>query len=448
MSSAAGDAAPRTLLQWVSTSNPLYVVSAALFLFGLRISFDDPDNDTDSWALASGLAFYTLLLAAAAVLLVRLAGIWNDVRTVLLLVELMFLATSVTFDELLVMNPARGLALNLCGLGFAIALSEGILRAIRLKLPTGFKLPYILMLTLFFLYPAWLASLARNPRSETLQWSLFSFASIAGAVFLTLLPAIRRGPEYVSGNGSPWPWPFHPWSLFVFLAFAVVGRSFLVCKSFHLLDGQRITDTIFAPYFLVPFGFALAVLVLELGIVAKHRGTQWVALGMPAAFLLTAGIVNRDGPAEEFLTLFMDGTHASPVFLTLVGCSGFALYAWLRGVPLATEALSAALAAFACVTPNTMSPADAAVVRPEWLVAPVVLQGVLGLIRRDAWRLIAIGGVAAAWLTGAIWRLYLILRAEVAGLDYLLASLLLLPAAVALSLVKSGAVGRWLERQR
>jgi hypothetical protein len=448
MSSSAGDAAPRTLLQWVSTSNPLYVVSAGLFLFGLRISFGDPDNDTDNWALASGLAFYTTLLAAAAVLLVRFAGIWNDVRTVLLLVVLMFLATSVTFDELLVMNPARGLALNLCGLGFAIALSEGILRAIRLKLPTGFKWPYLLMLTLFFLYPAWLASLARDPRSETLQWSLFAFASVAGAVFLTLLPAVCCGPEYVSDNGSPWPWPFHPWSLFVFLAFAVVGRSFLVCKSFHLLDGQRITDTIFAPYFLVPFGFALAVLVLELGIVAKHRGTQWVALGMPAAFLLMAGIVNRDGPAEEFLTLFMDGTYASPLFLTLVGGCGFTLYAWVRGVALATEALSAGLAAFACVTPETVTLADASVVRPEWLVAPVVLQGVLGLIRRDAWRLIAIGAVAAAWLTGAIWRLYLIVRAEVAGLDYLLASLLLLPGAVALSLVKSGAVGRWVERQR
>ena len=32
--------------------------------------------------------------------------VWNDVRTVLLLVVLMFLATSVTFDELLVMHPS------------------------------------------------------------------------------------------------------------------------------------------------------------------------------------------------------------------------------------------------------------------------------------------------------------------------------------------------------
>lgn len=445
MSSADGVPAPRTLLQMVSTSNPLYVISAGLFLFGLRISFDDPENDLDNWLLATGLAFYTLLLAAAAVLLVRFARIWNDVRTVLLLVVLMFLATSVTFDEVLVMNPRRGIALNLCGLGFAIALSEGILRAIRLALPLGFKLPYLALLALFFLYPVWLGSLARDPHSDVLQWSLFTFPAAAGTVFLTLLPAIRRGPDAVRGNGSPWPWPFYPWSLYAFLAFAAVGRSFLVCKSFHLLDGQRITDTIFAPFFLVPLGFALAVLLLELGLVAKHRGTQWIALASPAVLWLLAGMVNRDGPAGEFLTQF---EAASPLFLTLLGCAAFSVYAWCRGVPLATEAISVVLGTLAFVEPGTFALAEVSLVRVEWLAAPVLFQGVLGLMRRDAWRLIAIGGVAAAWLTGALWRLYLILRAEVAGLDYLLASLLLLPSAVLLSLAKSGAMGRWLERER
>ena len=42
-------------------------------------------------------------------------------------------------------------------------------------------------------------------------------------------------------NGSPWPWPFYPWSLFVFLAVAVVGRSYFLCRSFHQLNGDSIT---------------------------------------------------------------------------------------------------------------------------------------------------------------------------------------------------------------
>lgn len=440
MSSAAGDAAPRTLLQWISTSNPLYVISAGLFLIGLRTSFGDPANDLGNWAFAGGLAFYTLLLAAAAVVLVRFAGIWNDVRTVLLLVVLMFLATSVTFDELLVMNPTRGFALNLFGLGFAIALSEGVLRAIRLKLPLGFKLPYVLMLALFFLYPMWLASLPRDPQSEVLQWSLFAFCSVAGVVFLTLIPAIRRGPEYMRDNGSPWPWPFYPWSLFAFLAAAAVGRSYLICKSFHPLDGDSLLDTIYAPFFLVPFGFALAVLVVELGLVSKNRIATLIALVLPVLFAAAAGIGHRDEVAyRAFLELFLARTHATPLFLALAASGGFYLYAWLRGVSLATEGLTAVLAAFAFIQPETLALEEVSLVLAEWLVAPVVFQGILGLVRRDAWRLIAIGAVAAAWLTGALWRLYLILRAEVAGLDYLLISLLLLPAAVLLSLAKSEA---------
>src|SRR4029079_5313193 len=112
-----------------------YIISAGLFLFGLRMSFGEQASDIDSWALMSGLAGYTLLLSAAALVLVRFAGVWNDVRTVLLLVVLMFLATSVTFDELLVLDRERGAKFYLGGLGFAVAITEGLLRGIRLRFP-------------------------------------------------------------------------------------------------------------------------------------------------------------------------------------------------------------------------------------------------------------------------------------------------------------------------
>ena len=52
-------------------------------------------------------AGYTLLLAGAARLLVRFANAWDDVPTVLLLVVLLFPATSVTFDEMLVPSQPR-----------------------------------------------------------------------------------------------------------------------------------------------------------------------------------------------------------------------------------------------------------------------------------------------------------------------------------------------------
>ena len=75
-----------------------------------------------------GMAGYTLLLAVTACLLVRFVGVWDDVRTVLLLVVLMFLATSVTFDEVLVCIRTGGCLLPR-GTVRCRVVSEGLLRA-------------------------------------------------------------------------------------------------------------------------------------------------------------------------------------------------------------------------------------------------------------------------------------------------------------------------------
>src|SRR5579884_2142851 len=108
-----------SLIRLVCTSNPFYALSAALFLAGLWLSFGAQAGEVETWALMSGLAGYTLLLAVTACLLVRFGNVWDDVRTVLLLVVLMFLATSVTFDDALVRRPGVGVICFLTG--FALA---------------------------------------------------------------------------------------------------------------------------------------------------------------------------------------------------------------------------------------------------------------------------------------------------------------------------------------
>ena len=136
------------------------------------------------------------------------------------------------------------------------------------------------------------------------------------------------------------------------------------------------------------------------------------------------------------------------MFLTLLLAILFYLYAWVRGVPFASEGLTAALAVLAFIETETLGLGDISLKEPGQLIFPVLLQGFLGLVKRDAWRLIAVASVGAAWLTGAAWRLYLLLRAEVAGLDYLLVSLVLLPVAMLVSLAKAGVLTRWMERMR
>lgn len=382
------------VIRWVCTKNPFYVLSAALFLAGLWISFGAQAEAEDTWALMSGLAGYTLLLAVTACLLVRFAKVWDDARTVLLLVVLMFLATSVTFDQVLVLHPERGRVCYLVGLLLAVVVSEGLLRGIRLTLPALFRVPYYLILGLFFLYPLALSPLLVEPQSEAVKWGVFSFSTVAGLIFLTLLPAIRRGADYVRNNGSPWRWPMYPWTLFGVLAFAVPGRAFLICWSMHLLEGPDRFQMIFGPYFVVPFGFALAVLLLEVGLVSRS-GSQSVlatALLLPVGLVILAMVGHRSDPVyQEFLEEFSTRLGAGPVFLTLLASVCFYGYAVLRRVPLATEVLTAALVAFAFVGPATLSLGELVAPQPALLLAAGVLQLGLGLGKRSSWRCL-VGG--------------------------------------------------------
>jgi hypothetical protein len=194
----------RGLVRWICTKNPFYVSSALCMLVGLWISFGAQVRAQETWALMLGMSGYTLLPAVPTVLLVRYGGVWEDVRTVLLLVVLMFLATSVTFDEALARTPVLGMACYIGGFLFALGLSAAMLEGVRLVLPGWFAATYYLSLALFFLYPVALAPLVDRPRSEALQWALFGFSPAAGLVALTLLPAIRRGPEGGCGRtGGP-----------------------------------------------------------------------------------------------------------------------------------------------------------------------------------------------------------------------------------------------------
>jgi hypothetical protein len=276
------------------------------------------------------------------------------------------------------------------------------------------------------------------------MWGLFGFSPAAGLVFLTLLPAIRRGSDYIRDNGSPWPWPYFPWSLFLFLAVAVVGRSFLLCWSLHLLDTADKEDLIFGPYFLVPFGLAIAVLVLELGIVSRHRGVQAVAMLLPAGLVVLAGVGHRpEGMYAEFLATVTTRLGGSPAYLTLLAAGAFYGLAWLRGVPLAADAFTAALAALAVVCPQTVDWDQLS--RPHLmpLLAAALMQLGLGMWRRNLWRCVLGGAGPAAWLGVIAWRAYCALRTDVAGLDYLAGGLALLPIAVLVSLAKAGVLARW-----
>ncbi len=230
-----------------------------------------------------------------------------------------------------------------------------MLRGIRLVLPPLFRAPYCLVLALFFLYPVAITPLLDRPRSEVLAWALFGFTTAAGLVFLTLLPAVRRGREYVRDNGSPWRWAWYPWTLFGVLAFAVAARSAFLCWSMHHIPIGEIEPYIFGPYFLVPFGLSAGVVLLEIGLVERRTGVLRVAMATPALLLVLAAVGHRPEPVYQwFLDRFIERLGGTPLYLTLLASAGFYLYAALRGAPMAFDALTAALGALAVVSSGTL----------------------------------------------------------------------------------------------
>jgi hypothetical protein len=219
-------------------------------------------------------------------------------------------------------------------------------------------------------------------------------------VFLTLLPAVRRGSEYVRDNGSPWRWPLYPWVLFGLLGFAVPARAFLLCWSMHLLDSGDRDRLIFGPYFLVPFGLAVVILLLEIGIASKKRGPIQAALATPILLILLALVGHRnDSVYRGFLGIFASRLGGDPLWATLLALVGFYAYAALRHIPLATEGLTLVLVALAFAGPDALTRHSGAPPLLLPLLAAGALQLTLGMLRRDERRcLLGIGGLAAAAL--------------------------------------------------
>ena len=247
-----------------------------------------------------------------------------------------------------------------------------------------FRLPYYLLLGLFFLYPVALRwTLFSDPDSPGIQWALLAFPSLAAILCLSLLPAVRRGPRYVRDNGTPWPWPWYPWTMFFVLGLGVCGRSYYLCLSMHMAGGFT---TIFAPYFLVPFLLAANVLLLEGGLVAGSAAAKRIAMLAPAGLILLAMVPPSGKLSLRFLHEILFATiGAGPLFFTTLAVAAFYGWAILRRVAYAVEALSAVLLILAVVGPKTVD--EATICAPPQafpILALGAIQALLALRRPSA----------------------------------------------------------------
>jgi hypothetical protein len=342
----------RYVARLLYSHNPFYCISAFLVLWGLGRSFHFHGSLPRPELLMSGLAGYALLLAAVGCLLIRAGQLWEDIRTILLLIVVIFQAISMSFDEVLSTNLAVGRLYYLGGLAFAIVLSELVLRGVRLRLTPLYRLPYYATLALLFLYPLLLGPWQAEENDPHIRWLLAGFSPVAGLVTLTLLPAVRRGPDYVRDNGSPWQWPWYPWPLFVVLGVGVGLRCYALCVSFHPSHGPA---TMFEPYFLVPWMFGVNVVLLEIGICTKRRSLVGWMMAAPVALLLlstwTVVVPNVIGLRPMLLKTI----GCTPLFITLLASTLLYAVCLLRRVSHAFGWLTATIAVLIVIGPKTVS---------------------------------------------------------------------------------------------
>lgn len=338
--------------RFLSNHNPLYLFSAWLVLHGLGIAFKGETGLNWMPLMTPLLCTYILALACSGWLVIRAGKLWEDARMILLVVLLMFTALSTSYDDLCLKDPATGAIHLAIGYAFCCAVTEMVLYLLGIRLPMRYRAPFYFQLAILFAFPAWLGKCSVEGHDPAMCLGVLAFPVAAGGALLTLLPAARGSAERDRVNGTPWPWPFFPWSIFVFVAIASGIRAWMLSLSFTPAWG---VEPAFLPYFLCPIVLAMLVLALELGLRHRSRVTQWIALlGMLAGVWIACPGVQLNSAQLRTLDL-LEKSLAGPPLLVCVTVAAIAVYAMIRRAAGAELVAVVSLTLLTCLDTTTRS---------------------------------------------------------------------------------------------
>ncbi|NNE01090.1 MAG: hypothetical protein HKN47_27560 [Pirellulaceae bacterium] len=331
----------RSIGRFLYTQNPFYLLSCGFILYGLQVAAAAVgDQYIRASFLTSSLGSYTVMMALTAVAVIRWGKVWQDARTILLVVVIGQVAYSVSVDELCLSDSRQAAWFLLSGAVGVVLVTEMILRWCRIGFPFWYRVPFYAILGVFYAGPL----IAGHFRADNSEWSHSSsllFSMSIGAALLLLTPAVRAGQRMATCSGTPWNWPLFPLSAFAILAVLAAVRSHAIWMSFGSLRGS----VTFEPLLLLPIILAAAVLAIESAIVSMRR--EWLQFIMwvsPAALVCGASsFANSPQPFDAGLAIY----GGSSMTVTLVLMVAFYFYTWVRGVPGSEHPIALALFGFA-----------------------------------------------------------------------------------------------------
>lgn len=392
-----------SLARFLYTQNPFYLLGTLLVLFGLAQCFGQEPTLATSGLLVGLLAGYALLLAAIAAVIIRFGQIWDDARTILLVIVLLFfmLSTSLDFHLLFTLEPPTpGSLLLVGGWLFSVVLSELLLRFLRIGLAARYRGPYYLILTLLFGYPVLLGWIDWYGWHAARSWALLAFPAVGAICLLLLLPAARTRARREPATGTPWIWPYYPWSLFIYLTIGLAIRSWWLTISFEPAKGSEMC---FKPYFLFPLVAAWAALVVEMGRARYSIGAIAAGMALPLVGLAMAFPGPAANSVEAVFLGRLTAVIGSPPQLVVWTMLGFYGWTWLRRIP-SSEPLLIGLGLFSSVLgKGTVDWHTLTVPQPAIVAAVAAILIVQAIRRESTWRALSAATliVVAARFAGA-----------------------------------------------
>jgi hypothetical protein len=340
--------------RFLYTENPFYLISCFLILYGIQLmALNRPTALSRAIVMSSSIGFYAVVMAITVIVVVRLAKVWQDARSIFLVVLIALAAYSSGFDETCVNDPQMAWWFAGAGGVLTLCLIESVVRCCRLRLPGAYRMAMYAMFFVFMFAPPIFGGWVRTRNESAAGWSSVIFSVAFAAAMLLMIPAMRRRGLDLRHNVSPWKWPAYPLAAFFILIVLAGIRVHAIWMSFGFY-GRPVR---FEPFLIMPLVFSGLILLAEVDLRRRKLMRPCATTAMFASPLLLLAAVNQQGETSLPIASSLAYYAGSAVNVSLGALIVLLMYLSLARLPRASTMMAAAIVVTAVLMkiPNWMA---------------------------------------------------------------------------------------------